>query len=29
LFLQVLVPASTLYAVVFDGRSGISLEPVV
>jgi KaiC/GvpD/RAD55 family RecA-like ATPase len=29
LFLQALVPASTLYAVVFDGRSGISLEPVV
>jgi hypothetical protein len=29
LFLQALVPASTLYAVVFDGRSGISLEPAV
>lgn len=29
LFLQALVPASTLYAVVFDGRGEISLDPVV
>jgi hypothetical protein len=29
LFLQALVPASTLYAVVFDGGGGISLKPVV
>jgi hypothetical protein len=29
LFLQSLVPSSNLYSVIFDGRSHMTLKPVV